>query len=382
MKTKYTIFAVVFFALIGVWYFLHFVNNPKQENSQQAEFRIGAILPLSGKAGQYGQWIQEALELARTKINQEGGIAGSDLVIVYEDDQANPKFASSAMTKLVEVDRVPVVFGSWASSSVLAQAPIANKAAVVVMCQGISPKVRDAGDFIFRMLPDGSEYMRILVPYAVKTVQPKSALIMYVNNDFGAGLATTAEKLLKEADVKNITIQAFTQGETNFRTQITVAREKKIDAVFIFSYAEAGHILKQAKELGITSTFFASGTFENPNILKVAGDAANDVVYPYHIDLNAPIPELQSFQAKYKEKYGHPAEAFGVLAYDGLRILGDSMRKCGRNTECIRDYLYNLKGYEGITGIVSFDDHGDVIKDLVLKTVHNGEYVLLKTDYE
>jgi ABC-type branched-subunit amino acid transport system substrate-binding protein len=88
------------------------------------QFRIGAILPLSGPSARYGKWIQEGLELAREEVNAAGGIGGRPLQILYEDDQATPRLAATAMQKLATSDRVPVVFGSWASSS--ARAPSAS----------------------------------------------------------------------------------------------------------------------------------------------------------------------------------------------------------------------------------------------------------------
>src|SRR3990172_4928425 len=86
------------------------------------EIKIGAILPLTGSSAQYGKWIQEALELGKEEINSAGGINGRRLEIIYEDDQANPTLAANAMRKLINSDKVPLVFGSWASSAVLAQA--------------------------------------------------------------------------------------------------------------------------------------------------------------------------------------------------------------------------------------------------------------------
>lgn len=377
MKAK-TGFKLLFLTISIIWTGL-FLNacskSDEATETAKAELTIGSILPLSGKASQYGKWIQQALELAKDEINADGGINGKNLVIVYEDDQANPKLASSSMIKLVEVDKVPLVFGSWASSSVLAQAPIANKSNVVVMCQGISPKVRDAGDFIFRMLPDTSVYMQRLVPYVMKKVNPESALIMYVNNDFGLGLAQSAEKLLIEQGVKEVELQAFAQGETNFRTQLTIAREKKYEATFLFSYAEAGHILKQAKELSYASAFFASGTFENPNIITIAEDAANGTIYPYHVDLDSSDEAYQTFQKNHKARYGKSAEAFGILAYDGLKILAEGLSKCGPDGACVRDFLYKLEDYKGVTGDISFDDHGDIVKKLFMKTVKDKKFV-------
>jgi branched-chain amino acid transport system substrate-binding protein len=151
----------------------------------EKEIRIGAILPLSGASAQYGTWIKEALELGREEINEKGGINGKQLKIIYEDDQADPKVAANAMQKLTTVDKVPVVYGSWASSAVLAQAPIAEKTHTVLIGEAISPKIRDAGDYVFRMQPDARYYIRQLVPFVFNNMNVRRVSILYVNNDFG-----------------------------------------------------------------------------------------------------------------------------------------------------------------------------------------------------
>jgi branched-chain amino acid transport system substrate-binding protein len=133
--------------------------------SREHSIRIGAILPLTGNAGKYGQYIKQALELAREEINQSGGINGENLHIIYEDDLTDPKTAAASMSKLAEVDRVPIVFGSWASSSVLAQAPIAERTRTPILAEAQSPQIRDAGDYVFRIQPDSRYYLKALVPY-------------------------------------------------------------------------------------------------------------------------------------------------------------------------------------------------------------------------
>ncbi len=172
--------------LVGVGYW--FVYRPRS-GDQDGIVRIGAVLPLTGPSARYGKWIQEGLDLAVENINASGGINGRRLAIIYEDDQAQPVNAASAMQKLVNVDRVPVVFGSWASSAVLAQAPIAERSKTVLMAEAISPKIRDAGDFVFRIQPDARYYLKTLVPFVFDEVGARTASILFVNNDFGVDQA-------------------------------------------------------------------------------------------------------------------------------------------------------------------------------------------------
>ena len=338
-------------------------------------FNIGAILPLSGQSAQYGKWIQEGLELAKEEINSNGGINGVTLNIIYEDDQANPKLAANAMQKLADVDKVPVVFGSWSSSSVLAQAPIAEASHVIIMAEAVSPKIREAGDYTFRIQPDGRLYMHALAPFAYNEMKLRKIAILYVNNDFGTDLASVFKEDFLKLGGQVVSENGFQQNQTDLRTQVSLAGASKPDAIFAPAYTEVGYILKQAREAGLKQQFLAAATFENPDILKTAQDSANGVVYPHHFDPTSGDPVVRAYQEKYSRRFGHISEGFAVLAYDGLNVISAGLRKCSNDTTCIKNYLYSTHDYSGVTGRTSFDEKGDVVKPIIIKTVRNGEFV-------
>lgn len=344
--------------------------------NREETITIGAILPLSGPSAQYGKWIQEGLEIAKDEINENGGINGKRLEIIYEDDQALPRLAASAMQKLATADDVPVVFGSWASTSVLAQAPIANQTKTIVLAEAISPKIRDAGDYVFRIQPDARYYIRKLVPVLREQVRFRRMSILYVNNDFGADQANVFQEEFEKRGGTVLTKEGFQQGATDFRTQLTKIQSDGSEAVFIPAYSEAAYILKQARELGLTQRFVASVPFENPDILKIAGDAAEGVIYPHHFDPDSQEPVVVKFQERYEAKYGAKAEGFAALAYDGTMILAHVLRKCERDRECLKNAMYDIREFPGVTGPTTFDDHGDVVKHILLKTVRKGRFVL------
>lgn len=347
----------------------------KKEEPQAKEIKIGAILPLSGGSAQYGIWIKEALELGREEIDAKGGINGKPLVILYEDDQADPKIAANAMQKLAAFDRVPVVYGSWASSCVLAQAPIAEKTKTVVIGEAISPKIRDAGDYVFRMQPDARYYVRQLVPFVRHNLKISKVTTLYVNNDFGSDQAKVFSDEFEKLGGRIFSSDAFEQGATDFKTELTKVKAENPEAIFCPAYTEIAVILRQAKELGITQQFFASVPFENPDIVKAAGDAAEGVIYPHHFDSDSTDSDVRDYQRRYRAKYGHSSEGFGALAYDGIYIIAHVLKEYGESADGIKEGLYNVKNFRGVTGETAFDSYGDVIKPIIIKTVRNGRFV-------
>jgi branched-chain amino acid transport system substrate-binding protein len=83
----------------------------------------------------------------------------------------------------------------------------------------------------------------------------------------------------------------------------------------------------------------------------------------------------KKYQTSYMTKYGRPSEGFAALAYDGLMIIAAVIKKVGTNSERIKDELYKVKDFPGVTGNTTFDDHGDVIKAIIIKTVKNGRFM-------
>src|SRR4051812_7302949 len=79
------------------------------------DFKIGAVLAMTGAAELYGRHAQMSMELAAEEINAQGGIAGKKLKLIFEDSATQALKATGAFHKLTEVDHVDAVVGEvWA----------------------------------------------------------------------------------------------------------------------------------------------------------------------------------------------------------------------------------------------------------------------------
>ncbi|MBT3405667.1 ABC transporter substrate-binding protein [Candidatus Woesearchaeota archaeon] len=324
---------------------------------------IGAILPLSGTSAQYGEYIKEAIDLAVEEINSK---RDSKLKILYEDSQCIPATAATAMNKLVYVNGVSVVLGDWCSSDVLAMAPIAEKSKTVILASAVSPKIRYAGDYVFRVQPDAFYYAEKLASSALVD----DIGIILVNTDFGYGFVDEFERNFNGS----VLVKEIVESDANdFRTELMKVSQYNVDALLYVNYNWLA--VKQARELGLNFTIFGTPTMENEELIRIAGSAAEGVVYPYHFDPLSNNPLNVVYQEKYKAKYGRMSEGFAALMYDGVQIISLVLSVCGEDSTCIKDELYNLT-YEGVTGLSKFDSFGDIRKEIVIKTVKNGSFVL------
>ena len=84
--------------------------------AQGQPIRIASLTPLTGAGGAYGPRMRDAIAAVVNEVNAAGGVRGRQVQLVTEDDQTNPEAAVRAARKLVDVDRVSAIMGTWASS--------------------------------------------------------------------------------------------------------------------------------------------------------------------------------------------------------------------------------------------------------------------------
>lgn len=345
---------------------------------EEKEIRIGAILPLTGGAGKYGQDAKLGIELAVDEINVNKGIDGKRIKIIYEDNQSNPQQSVGAIRKLITVNKVPAVLGPMTSSAALATSPVAEKNHTVLLSPAAStPALSEAGDYIFRNELSDAYGGIAQAELTWNRLRIKRVAILYINNDYGVGVKDAFLQTFGELGGEVIDVESFEADATDFRTQLTRIKQESPEGIFIISYKESISILRQIKELGIKAQLLSTPVFEDKEVLEKAKDSAEGVIYVYYGGFNARSTDEQitRFVETFRNKYSQDPGYYSALAYDAMKILSLAITKGGYDSQAIKDALYDTKDFPGITGRTTFDHNGDVTKPVALKTVRNGQFV-------
>ena len=130
--------------------------RPAIGRAQPGPIRLGTLTPLTGSGGAYGPGMAEVVRKAAEEINRAGGVLGRPLAIVSEDDQTNPEAGLRAARKLIDVDRVPAVIGTWASSVTTAVAPVCWQSGVFLSTVSGADSITQLphGGFVIRTQPN------------------------------------------------------------------------------------------------------------------------------------------------------------------------------------------------------------------------------------
>ena len=95
-------------------------------------------------------------------------------------------------------------------------------------------------------------------------------------------------------------------------------------------------------------------------------------------DASSDKPEVRRFVEGFRKKYNEEPEATSGHAYDAIMILAHVMRNHGTDPETIKEGLYAIKDFAGVTGVTTFDEHGDVVKNVFIKRITDGVPSLLE----
>lgn len=326
---------------------------------------IGAISPFTGDGAPYGKAARTAIDLAVEEINTNGGIKGRPLTVVYEDDQGTPAGALNAFEKLVTVNKVPAILGPFYSGNVLAIAPKANERKVVVLTgSATSDNIRTAGEFVFRTCPSNDAQAKTIAQFAVNELKLRKSFVIYRNVEYGVTLRDAFLRAAESLGISNLGVEAVAADSRDVRAQLTKVKAANPDFIFAaVHYPEGGTLLRQAKELGISATIIGTDGGFDPQLLRIAGNAA-DNSYWVTIGWGAGNDKqiVERFKAAYLKRYGEEPGVYSGLYFDATQILAKALVLApAYDGSAIQKALNNVE-YDGPTGLTKFDKDGDVDK--------------------
>jgi branched-chain amino acid transport system substrate-binding protein len=337
---------------------------------------IGAVLPLTGEAAHWGIPARNGGEMAAEEVNGAGGIGGRKLALMIEDDRCRPADGVAAFNKIMAAVNPPVFLGAVCSSVSLAIAPLAEASKTVMISPAsTTPKLTDAGDFVFRVIPSGSLRAKVLADYLYNQRGLRRVAALYINNEGGIGGASAFKAQFTQLGGTIVAEEAYPQTATDLRSQLAKIRAADPDGVVVGSYPpDTVLILQQARELAFQPPlFFTTESVENPDVLRQTGDAANGAVYILAAPAEGAAPE--KFVRAYEGKFSHKPELFAAEGYDVVRLIAAAIAATGAaapSGPSIRDFLYQVRDYAGASGTITFDRNGDVIKPYAIRTIEGG----------
>jgi branched-chain amino acid transport system substrate-binding protein len=346
--------------------------------------KLGEYASLTGKEAGFGQTSHHGVVLALEEINAAGGVLGRPLELAYEDNQTKPGESATVVKKLISRDKVVALIGEVSSGRSLEAAPIAQAAHIpMVAPAATNPKVTQVGNYIFRVCFIDPFQGTVMAKFAKNDLKAKKvAILSSVSNAYSLGLA----KFFKETFTANGgeigTEKNFSEGDKDFRAQLTAVKAADVDAVFVPGYyTESALIVRQARDLGITVPFFGGDGWEDEQLLKIGGDALNGCFYSTHFSAENTDSVVAQFAAKYKARWnGEVPGAFSALGYDAVYVIADAIKRAGTTDgPALRAALAATKDFPGVSGMTTIDNDRNASKAATIIALKDGKALFYKT---
>ena len=216
---------------------------------------------------------------------------------------------------------------------------------------------------------------------AIDKYGAKKVAILYGNDDvFTKAGYDTMKQVAEDLDLEVLTTETFQLGQSDYKAQLTKIKSLNPDLVLASAlYNEGAVILDQARKMGIDVPFVGGNGFNSPEVIKIAGDAANGLIVATPWFSKKDDEKVKKFVEDYEAAYGMEPDQFAAQAYDGFYVMAEAIKNAGEaDRDAIRDALAEIKDFEGVLGNMSFDEEGDIIMEPTVLIIEGDEYVVFE----
>ena len=340
--------------------------TPQQEET--GPIKVGMYADLSAGTAQWGTDAEKGARLRIKEVNADGGIMGRQVELVIYDCKLSPTEAVKAYTRLATQDKVAGVYGSLISNTALAVSPVAAETKVPVVSRAMDERATtpgfnpdnpeapiDPNPYFFLLQPSCFQQAAVIAGYAIDELGMNTFTMLYdKGNAYAEYLAKGFAYYVTKRGKRMLGSLEFQSGDVDYKAQLTKIRELKADGLFIPNYvAQNANAVKQARELGLKTTFLGNNSWYKP-MDEVAGPAADGSYFPNNMTFDD--PSTKWFFDAYKAEWGEEPRLHSFSGYDDMGFLLAAI-KAAKSTEPakVRDAMEATRKFEGIIGTINID---------------------------
>ena len=347
--------------------------------------RVGIILPMTGPQATYGEESANGIELAQAdleaaglpEVSVNGAKQALQLELIRRDEKSTKQEAANQAKSLIESEQAHVLLGSVASSNTKAIFQEAKESEVPC----ISPASTNdtltigGGPYTSRICFKDAFQGAVLAKFSLSQGWKKAAVVIDKAQDYSVGLAENFQKTFKDGGGASTT-HFYVTEDTDFSNVVQDVASKDADVIFISGYyAQAGPMIKQAKEKWAGKPIIGGDGLDSPDLIGLVGDTNAEIYLTSHFAADAPDEQVQAFAKRYKDKFGKSPGAMAALGYDVMLVLLDAVKRAKDpfDPASLAKAIRETKNVKGITGMISLDnDERTPVKDAVIVKVEGG----------
>lgn len=339
--------------------------------------RIGFHAPLTGFAAADGESARIGAELAVEQANAAGGIDGRRIELVTYDDQAAAQQAVPIANRLIGQDQVDIaVSGSYSAPTRAAAQIFQEERIPYISAYAVHPDITCAGDYVFRTSFMGRVQGRAGAKLIGNIMGNKRVTMITLQNDFGTALAEGFRNAADRFGIEILGEYEYGIKDRRFGSIVSKVKAESPDAIYASGYYfTAAPLVSQLRAAGVDVPIIGQEGYDSAKFLEIAGDAAEGVIITTSLNRDSTRDEAQAFIEQFEDNAGFGADMVAASAHTAVKVAVAAMRRAGTGDPAkIRRAIAEIEGLPVSTGVISFNELGEVRKNVQVQIVRDGEW--------
>jgi len=342
---------------------------------------IGCMLPLSGKYEKIGRRALNGLEFALYDFNNRY----SDLFeikLLVKDTRGITQSALQCLKELSEANVSAIIGPMIAVDPETQKAAEFYKKPLIILTN--KEKILRSEDFVFRNFLTPKNQVEAIVSYAISKLGIKRFAILYPDENYGKNFMNLFQDEVSKYNADITIVEAYNSDATDFGTYIkklitsySEIPDQEIiiydfDAIFIpDAPSKAGLIIPQLTYHDIRNVhILGTNLWHSDELIDIAEQYAEGAIIPDGFFPESEKESVKSFSKNFQKIYGKKPEFIEAVAYDTETFLLEVILKIKEGFfDNISHGFKNIKEYDGISGLIHFDNSGEAIKKVYLMTI-------------
>lgn len=349
-----------------------------------APITIGFGMALTGGLAPNGKAALLAMQIWEQEVNAKGGLLGRPVRLIYYDDQSNPANVPGIYTKLLDVDKVDLVVGGYATNMVAPAMPVImqhNRTFLGLLALAANSEFNYPN--YFSISPTGGPHPKqsfskgFFEVAMAQNPKPATLAIVAADAEFARNASDGARELAKQAGLKIVYDRTYPPTTNDYTPIVRGIQAASPDLVFVASYPpDTVGMVRAASEIGLKTKLFGGGMvgLQSTAIKTQLGPLLNGIIdYDFWLPFSSyATPEALDFLKRYQAK----SQAAGVdllgfylppFAYADMQVLQEAVEGVGSlDQQKLADYIRS-HAFHTVAGDITFGPNGEWTEARVLE---------------
>ena len=325
--------------------------------------KIGAVIPLTGENDTYGLAVKNGIELAYEEILADAELTPK-IEVTIQDSTSDPGKAQELLEQSYS-DGALIALGGVTSGEAKEMIAVADRyERILISPSASSPELTGLSRNFYRIFPSDFAAANKMAQFVSQDLKIDEVVVVAEEKDYAKGIQGAFDTAFGNLGGKVAEVIEFPPNTSEFSGLIERVMTLAPKAVYLAAYgADIGSMVQELRKANFKGYILTTSAFASPQFIVPVGEAAAGVILTQSVfELDSDHAHVKTFVEKYQAKYGEAPDIYAAHGYDAMKVAAAATTGRAALASEVTKGLRDVKDYPGVTGSISFNEKGDVLK--------------------